>query len=190
MIINNIVNTTAGTGNSSGIAFLENGPAGRVCSPNGTTIERNTSTDNEGDGIFVASNSANNVLTRNIVERNGRSGTVLEGPEFRNTFTNVGPTVLDLVEPDRAPFVQGIDCRVMSGSGSGNVTGRLVAIDIKIGGTGSTTPTRSTPPPAAARRRTTPPPGSRPVTWLSSSGAPAPSCPRSTGPWPTAPARW
>ncbi len=137
-IINNIVNTTAGTGNSSGIAFLENGPAGRVCPPNGTTIERNTSTDNEGDGIFVASNSANNVLTRNIVERNGRSGIVLDGPEFRNTFTNVGPTVLDLVEPDRAPFVEGTDYRVMSGSGSGNVTGRLVAIDIKIGGTGST----------------------------------------------------
>ncbi|MBW3641816.1 MAG: right-handed parallel beta-helix repeat-containing protein [Actinobacteria bacterium] len=137
-IINNIVNTTAGTGNSSGIAFLENGPAGRVCPASNTTIERNTVTDNEGDGIFVASNSSNNVLTRNVVERNGRGGIVLDGPEFRNTFTNVGPTVLDLVQPDRPPFVQGTDYRVMPGSGSGNVTGRLVPIDIKIGGTGST----------------------------------------------------
>ncbi len=137
-LINNTVNTTAGTGNSSGIAFLENGPAGRVCPPNGTTIERNTSTDNEGDGIFVASNSSGSVLTRNIAERNGRSGIVLDGPEFRNQFTNVGPTVLDLVSPDRPPFVEGTDYRVMPGSGSGDVTARLVAIDIKIGGTGST----------------------------------------------------
>ncbi len=137
-IINNIVNTTAGTGNSSGIAFLENGPAGRVCPASNTTIERNTVTDNEGDGIFVASNSSNNVLTRNVVERNGRGGIVLDGPEFRNTFTNVGPTVLDLVQPDRPPFTQGTDYRVMPGSGSGNVTGRLVPIDIKIGGTGPT----------------------------------------------------
>ncbi len=133
-IINNIVNTTAGTG----IFFLENGPAGRVCPASNTTIERNTVTDNGGDGIFVASNSSNNVLTRNKVERNGGGGLVLDGPEFRNTFTNVGPTVLDLVQPDRPPFVEGTDYRVMPGSGSGNVTGRLVPIDITIGGTGST----------------------------------------------------
>lgn len=132
---NSLINNTAGTGNSSGIAFLENGPAGRVCPPNCTTIERNTSTDNEGDGIFLASDSSRSVLTRNIPER---SGIVLDGPEFRNQFTNVGPTLLDLVSPDRPAFVEGIDYRLMSGSGSGDVTARLVAIDIKIGGTGST----------------------------------------------------
>lgn len=49
-----------------------------------------------------------------------------------NQFTNVGPTLLDLTSPDRAPYVQGTDYQVMSGSGSGDVTARLRAIDIRF----------------------------------------------------------
>lgn len=52
--------------------------------------------------------------------------------EKQEEFTNVGPTLLDLVSPDRPPYVEGTDYQVMPGSGSGDVTARLVPIDITL----------------------------------------------------------
>lgn len=138
VVVGNVVSGTAGTGNASGINFLEQGPAGIVCASFGNTVEGNSSTGNEGDGIFVANSSHDNVISRNVVNGNGFSGLFLNDPAFNNTFTNVGPTLLDLVSPDRAPFVEGTDYRVMPGSGSGDVTGTLKAIDIAISGGGAT----------------------------------------------------
>ncbi len=50
----------------------------------------------------------------------------------KQQWENVGPTVLDLVSPDRPPYTEGTDYLVMPGSGSGDVTARLVAIDIVL----------------------------------------------------------
>jgi len=127
----NTVSGTAGA-QSAGISFLQQGPAGIVCPAFNATVKNNISRNNAGDGVFVAPNSANNNISANTVVRNGGSGIFLGGPVFSNTFTNVGPTLLDLVTPDRAPYVSPSDYQVMSGSGSGDVTARLVAIDIRV----------------------------------------------------------
>lgn len=129
-------NTVRG-GEQDGIAFLQQGPATVVCPSWGNTIERNLSTGNALDGIFVAHNSHDNVISHNVVSGNGGAGLRLNDPTFTNQFTNVGPTLLDLVSPDVPPYAEGTDFRVMSGSGSGDVTGRLVPLDIVIGGTGN-----------------------------------------------------
>lgn len=130
VIVGNVVKDTAGTSIAAGINFLEQGPPGIVCPSYGNTVDKNSSTGNEADGIFVAANSHDNVINRNVVDDNGLSGIFLNDPAYRNLFTNVGPTLLDLTSPDRPPYVEGTDYRVMSGSGSGDVTARLRAIDI------------------------------------------------------------
>ena len=73
-------------------------------------------------------------------------GFVGTGEASHKEFTNVGPTVLDLVSPDQTPYVEAVEVRdangeithwegdyvVMPGSGSGDVTARVVAIDIAL----------------------------------------------------------
>ena len=144
---NIIRRNTVLNGEQDGIAFLEQGPATVVCPAFGNTVERNISSNNgslagsggmTGYGILVAYNSHDNVISHNVTNNNADDGIRLDDAVFTNTFTNVGPTVVDLVSPDRPPYVEGTDYRVMPGSGSGNVTGRLVPIDIRIGGTGAT----------------------------------------------------
>lgn len=132
VVVGNTVSDTAGTSIASGINILRQGPASVVCPAQESTIVGNTSSGNQADGIFVSSNSANNTINRNTVNNNGLDGIFLMGPAFANVFTNVGPTVFDVVEPDRPPYVENVDYRVMSGSGSGNVTAELVAIDIVL----------------------------------------------------------
>lgn len=131
VVAHNEVSGTSGS-LSHGIAILQQGPARIVCPSFGNTFERNVSTNNEGDGIFVSANSHSNVFDRNVVDQNDGSGLFLHGPRFSNEFTNVGPTLFDVVSPDLPPFVEGSDYRVMPGSGSGDVTGELVAIDITL----------------------------------------------------------
>lgn len=43
-------------------------------------------------------------------------------------FANIGPSLLDLVAPDQPPFVLGTQYSVLPGSGSGDVTARLVPV--------------------------------------------------------------
>ena len=121
-----------------GISFLQQGPADIVCPAYGSILERNISSNNGGDGIFVAYNSHDNVISHNVTSSNQLAGIRLNDPAVNNTFTNVGPTLFDLTQPDRPPYVEGntADYRVMSGSGSGDVTARVVPIDISIGGSG------------------------------------------------------
>ncbi len=123
-----------------GISFLQQGPATIVCPAYGSIIERNISSNNGGDGIFVAHNSHDNVISHNVTSNNQLAGIRLNDPTFNNVFTNVGPTLFDLIQPDRLPYVEGntADYRVMPGSGSGDVTARVVPIDISIGGSGAT----------------------------------------------------
>ena len=132
VVTRNQVSTTGGSSVSAGINFLQQGPAGVVCPASETTVTANTSRDNDGDGIFVAASSFGNQINRNYVANNNMSGIYLNGPRFANQFTNVGPTLFDVVSPDRPPYVEGTDYQVMSGSGSGDVTGELVAIDIAV----------------------------------------------------------
>ncbi len=132
VVIRNDVSQTAGTSIASGINFLQQGPATVVCPAFENTIERNRTNGNEGDGIFVAANSHDNQINYNQANNNGRDGVHLNGPRLNNVFTNVGPTLLDLLNPDRPPYVENTDYRVMPGSGSGDVTGELVAIDISV----------------------------------------------------------
>lgn len=132
VLVGNRVSHTAGTSIASGINILRQGPAAIVCPARRTTIVGNTSSDNQADGIFVSNNSDGNVINRNTVERNGLSGIFLMGPAFANQFTNVGPTEFDVVSPDLPPYTEDVHYRVMPGSGSGDVTGRLVPIDIVL----------------------------------------------------------
>jgi parallel beta-helix repeat protein len=132
IVTNNKVSGTAGTSIASGINILRQGPSAVVCPAQETTIVGNTSTGNQADGIFVGSNSRGNTINRNAVNDNGLSGIFLGGPLFAQTFRNLGPTLLDVVTPDLPPYVEGTDYQVMPGSGSGDVTARLVAIDIAL----------------------------------------------------------
>lgn len=124
----NIARDTAGTSIASGINFLEQGPAGIVCASFGNTVNNNTSTGNESEGIFVAYSSHDNVINRNVVNENGNMGIRLDDPAIGNQFTNVGPTLLDLVSPDQPAFVEDTDYAVLDGSGSGDVTAPLVPV--------------------------------------------------------------
>ena len=117
-----------------------------------TTVRKNISSDNRNEsgflwanGIDVSAESVDNVFDSNVVDNNGGGGIVLHGPASVNVLTNLRPPLLDLVSPNRAPYVEGTDYRVMAGSSSGDVTARLVAIDIALGPTATTS---SNPNPA------------------------------------------
>ncbi len=60
------------------------------------------------------------IVVGNTVVNNGLTTT--------NRFTNVGPSLFQQVTPPRAPFVLNTDYAVLTGSGSGDVTARLVAV--------------------------------------------------------------
>ena len=94
----------------------------------GNTIRGNLSTDNAADGIAVPARSHDNVITGNTVKSNGKDGIYLAGPNFSNVFTNVGPTLVQLVTPPQPAFSQGSDYVVISGSDSGDVTANLVPV--------------------------------------------------------------
>lgn len=130
VVSGNKVSGTAGTSIASGINILRQGPATIVCPAQETTIVGNTSTGNEADGIFVGFNSQHNTINKNTVNDNGLSGIYLGGPAIANEFTNVGPTVFEVT--GGPTYTEGTDYRVMPGSGSGNLTGDLVAIDIAL----------------------------------------------------------
>jgi len=128
-ITNNTVTATAGAGESDGIKLLAQGPFGTVvCAAANTTITGNNSSNNERHGVEVPGTSVNNTVNSNTVNTNGVDGIHLGGAIFRNQFTDVGPTVLDLVSPDQPTFTPGTDFAALNGSGSGNATGRLVPI--------------------------------------------------------------
>ena len=139
VVIGNTIAFTAGTPIAAGINVLAQGPLGTVtCAAFRNSFIGNTSSNNQAEGIYIAPTSVNNTINGNTVNQNGTDGILLDGPVIQNRFTNVGPTLFDVVQPDRPPYAEGTDYRVMPGSGSGDVTGRLVPIDIKIGGTGDT----------------------------------------------------
>ncbi len=143
MILRNRVTGTANNPEPDGIHVLEQGPFGTVvCAAFNLTIVGNNSSGNARHGIRIPGTSTGNTINGNVTVGNGGDGIRLEGPIFQNRFTNVGPTLLDLVTPDRPPFTAPSDFRVMSGSGSGDVTARLVPIDIAINdnGTNNTNP--------------------------------------------------
>ncbi len=128
----NVVRDTAGTDIATGINFLQQGPAGIVCPAFATTVERNKAIDNQVDGIFVAASSADNVITRNVASRNDGDGVHLGGPRLGTTFENLGPSALDVTDPDQPAYVEDVDYAVMFGSGSGDVTVEIEAIDLAI----------------------------------------------------------
>ena len=143
VILRNRVTRTANNPEPDGIHVLEQGPFGTVvCAAFNLTIVENNSSGNARHGIRIPGTSTGNTINGNITVGNGGDGIRLEGPIFQNRFTNVGPTLLDLVTPDEPPFASPTDYRVMSGSGSGNVTARLVPIDIALNdnGTNNTNP--------------------------------------------------
>lgn len=132
IIRGNTVSGTAsilGDGESDGIKILDQGPFGTVvCAAANTTIEGNNSSNNERHGIQIPGTSINNTVNYNTVNSNGVDGIRLGSPIFRNTFTNIGPTVLDLITPDQPTFMMGTDFTALNGSGSGDVTAPLVAV--------------------------------------------------------------
>jgi len=128
-ITNNTVTATAGAGESDGIKVLEQGPFGTVvCAAANTTITGNNSSNNERNGIEIPATSVNNTVNKNTVNFNGVDGIHLGGPVLSNEFTDIGPTVLDLITPDQPNFVGGADFQALEGSGSGDVTAQLVPV--------------------------------------------------------------
>lgn len=132
VILRNQVTGTAGSGVAAGINILQQGPAGIVCPAYATTIERNQTNSNDGDGIRIAAGSYDNQINLNQANGNAEDGIRLNPARLANNFTNVGPTLFDLTSPDLPPYSEGTDYQVMSGSGSGDVTAELVAIDLAI----------------------------------------------------------
>lgn len=132
VVVRNSITGTAGSSVAAGINFLQQGPATIVCPAFDATVERNRTNGNEGDGIFVAANSHDNQINFNQANDNGRDGVHLNGDRLGTNFESVGPTVFDVVSPDLPPFIEGTDFAVLFGSGSGDVTGELVAIDLAI----------------------------------------------------------
>ncbi|MCA1684094.1 MAG: right-handed parallel beta-helix repeat-containing protein, partial [Actinobacteria bacterium] len=128
--------TTADT-LAGGITMFNIG-VGDACAATNNTITGNTIAANIGNGLFVAATSHNNTINNNAVTSNTRDGIAVQGPTFGNTFTNVGPSVFDVTSPDLPPYVPGnpADFRVLSGSGSGDVTTQVVAIDPVINNVG------------------------------------------------------
>ncbi len=129
IIRGNNVSLSSGNAAADGISVLAQGPFGTVvCAAYRNTFLGNTSTGNQGNGIYIPGTSTNNTVNGNTVNGNGVDGIRLEGPVFRNVFTNVGPTLFQEVSPTAATFSQGTDYAVLSGSGSGNVTARVVPV--------------------------------------------------------------
>ncbi len=81
------------TGNiASGINFLQQGPATIVCPAFDNIIERNRTTANQSDGIFVAANSHDNRIIDNRANENGNDGIHLTAPASPPTSrTSVPP---------------------------------------------------------------------------------------------------
>jgi len=138
-ITNNTVTGTTGTTQSDGIKLLAQGPFGTVvCAASNITITGNNSSNNARNGINIPATSVNNVISNNTVNANGTPG--IEGapgvgdgirlgaPITGNEFTDIGPTVLDLITPDQPTFTAGTDFAALEGSGSGNVTAPLVPV--------------------------------------------------------------
>ncbi|PZS16726.1 MAG: hypothetical protein DLM54_10775 [Acidimicrobiales bacterium] len=134
---------TSGDNNDSGISILGT-PGVRSF---GNTITGNTSTNNFANGIYVPATSHDNNIQGNTVNSNQKDGIYLTGPSFGNRFTNVGPTLFQQVSPNNVIYVQGTDYAVLSGSGSGNATARLVPVGaINIPPTGFDTSTSGCSP--------------------------------------------
>jgi len=122
---------------AGGISMFNIG-LGDACAATRSTITGNTIAANIGNGLFVAGTSKNNTINNNSVTSNTNNGIILQGPSFRNTFTNVGPTLFDVTNPDLPPYTEGSanQYRVLSGSGSGDLTAQVVAIDPAINDVG------------------------------------------------------
>ncbi|CAN5148265.1 hypothetical protein BH18ACT4_BH18ACT4_04920 [soil metagenome] len=129
-VVGNTISRSNGGANSgapAGIAILRQGPAGIVCPSYANTIENNTSTQNQADGVFVSSDSANNFIRGNTVKSNGRDGIHLSGPVFSCIGEELG-SVFDVEQPDLAPYVPGEDYVVANCSGAGDVTAPVQAV--------------------------------------------------------------
>jgi parallel beta-helix repeat protein len=108
-------------GNASGISL---GPTSN------TTVAKNTVTGNV-EGIELSAGAIHNVIELNVVDSDSTGIRVRAGDPI-NIFTNIGPTFFDVISPSLTAYVEDTDYQVMSGSGSGNVTARLVPINIAL----------------------------------------------------------
>lgn len=100
----------------------------------GATINKNISSGNAGYGIVVADGSTSNVIEGNETFDNGDVGLALLQSDTGFTNINLVPPILDVVWPDRLPYIAGTDYRVMGVSGSGDLSAaRLVPINIALG---------------------------------------------------------
>ncbi len=70
----------------TGIAVLQQGPAGIVCSAYNNSIIGNISSDNFGNGISLAAPNSGDTFVGNITDNNGRNGIFVQGPEKAPTY--------------------------------------------------------------------------------------------------------
>jgi len=132
VFVNNYVRGSAGDAEADGIETLPNGDpgvAGGTCLAFRNTFTGNNVVANQGYGMYFGPTSTDNTINSNNVTSNGIDGIFLDGPNVHDVFTDIGPTDLTVVQPPgQPPFANGTDYRALAGSGSGNVTGKLVPI--------------------------------------------------------------
>ena len=114
---------------------VENGPRDGISLDSASshnTVTKNKISGNARDGLFAGVAVSGNMIDKNVVDANGRHGVHLLGPVLVLSFENRGPSVFDPVAPDRPAYVLSSDFAVLRGSGSGDVTAGLRAVDLAI----------------------------------------------------------
>lgn len=97
-----------------------------------TTVSRNRVIGNAGYGILVADGSQFNLITGNEASDNGNADINLRDTSWNvRSIAHQSPAFLDLVSPDRLPYVEGVDYQVTSVA-IGDVVGRLVPVGISL----------------------------------------------------------
>jgi len=126
VFVNNYVRSTV----EEGMQTIPNGDPGvATCLAFRNTFTGNSFIANGNYGMYFGPTSTDNTVNNNVVTSNGIDGILLDGPNIQNRFTDIGPTDLTVVQPPgQTPFVAGTDYKALSGSGSGNVTAKLVPI--------------------------------------------------------------
>jgi parallel beta-helix repeat protein len=96
----------------------------------GTKIVKNTVNNNAGQGIVLDSGSSMNVIEDNQALDNGGYGIELRAASNNVLRTISDPSALSVISPIKQEYLDGVDYH--PAAGNGDLTARLVPIDIKL----------------------------------------------------------
>jgi parallel beta-helix repeat protein len=96
----------------------------------GATLSKNDVSANAGFGIVLDGGSSSNSVEGNRAVGNRDNDVELRRGGSNDLLENHAPAVLDLIDPDRAPYVEGVDFH--AAGGIGDVVGRLKPAGIAL----------------------------------------------------------